>query len=86
MQANAITVTLLSFAAFALAYRFYGRFLSRQIFDRLCELDDLALARLKARLLGQDPEAATTAIGGRAARWHRAGRRIKRGLDRLRGR
>jgi protein-S-isoprenylcysteine O-methyltransferase Ste14 len=50
------------------------------IFERLRELDHLALARIRARATGQDPAQAVTEIGGRAARHHRWGRHLKRWL------
>ena len=59
--------------------------LRRAIFRRLCELDWLALARMRARWTGGDVEAAVTEIGGSIARWHRRGRRMKEIWSRLRG-
>ena len=58
----------------------------RRLFERLREQDCVALARMRARFTGRDPDAAVAEIGGRAATWHRRGRRLKWMLDRLRGR
>jgi hypothetical protein len=63
-----------------------GGLLRRWIFDRLCEQDRVALERLRARAAGEDPDAAVLSMGGRAAAWHRLGRRLKHAWDRLRGR
>ena len=56
------------------------------LFERFCELDLLSVARMRARGLGRDPDQAVTELGGRAAAWHRRGRRIKRWRNRLRRR
>lgn len=55
------------------------------IFERLCELDDLALARMRARWTGGDVEAAVAEVGGSIARWHRRGRQVKAVWRRIRG-
>jgi len=60
--------------------------LRRCLFRRLCELDQLALARMRARFGGGDPDRAVDEFGGPVAAWHRRGRRLKRWLNRLRGR
>lgn len=60
--------------------------LRQRLFQRLTELDYLALARMQARWTGGDPEQAVSEIGGPIATWHRRGRRVKRLLNRLRGR
>jgi hypothetical protein len=60
--------------------------LRRRVFRRLCELDHVALARMRARAAGADPDEAVTANQTPAARWHRRLRALRRGLDRLRGR
>jgi hypothetical protein len=57
----------------------------RHIFQRLTELDTLALARMRARWTGGDTEQAVAEHGGPIAVWHRRGRRLKRVLRRLRG-
>lgn len=59
--------------------------LRRRLFQRLCELDRLALARMRARFTGGDPDRAVAEFGGAVAAWHRRGRRLKRLLDLLRG-
>lgn len=58
----------------------------RRVFERLCDQDRVAAARMRARFTGGDPAAAVEAVGGRAARWHRRGVWVKSRLDRLRGR
>jgi hypothetical protein len=60
--------------------------LRRKLFERFRDADRVALVRLDARLDGRDPDDAVARMGGSAARWHRLGRRLKRGFDRLRGR
>ncbi len=65
-----------------LALAWVSRKASGGLFARLCELDRLAVARIRARGLGRDPEQAVVELGGRAARWHRLGRRFKRLLRR----
>jgi hypothetical protein len=62
-----------------------GRF-RRAVFDRMCDQDRVALARLRARHLGGDESAAIASVGVRAAAWHRRGRRLKAATDRLRRR
>lgn len=57
----------------------------QRLFRRLCELDRLALARMRARFGGGDPERAVDEFGGPVAAWHRRGRRLKHWLNRLRG-
>jgi hypothetical protein len=60
--------------------------LRRAIFSHLCRLDWIALARIRARFLGGDIEAAVREVGGSTAKWHRWGRRVKKFWDRTRGR
>lgn len=57
----------------------------RRLFDRFCESDRVNLARMQARFTGGDIEAAVTSVSLEAAAWHRRGRRLKRLLDRIRG-
>lgn len=59
--------------------------LRRAGFERLRDLDRVALARLRARFTGGDEAAAIAAVGPRAAAWHRRGRRLKALLNRVRG-
>jgi hypothetical protein len=61
-----------------------NRGMRRAVFRRLCELDLLAVARMRARAAGRDPDEEVRRIGGRAARWHRRGRGAKRWIERLR--
>ncbi len=58
----------------------------RAVFRRLCEQDEVALARMRARWRGGDVDAAMKAVGPSAAAWHARGRRLKTILNRLRGR
>jgi hypothetical protein len=58
----------------------------RWLFERLCDQDRVALARMEARFRGGDPEKAVLAQGARAAVWYRRGRLLKSILNRLRGR
>ena len=58
----------------------------RALFQRACGADRVGVARMEARFLGLDMEAAIASAGEDAARWHRRGRRLKTFLDRLRGR
>ncbi len=60
--------------------------LRRALFARWCDADRIALERMRARFGGDDPDAAVQRVGGRAAAWHRRGRRLKRLWNRLRGR
>jgi hypothetical protein len=60
--------------------------LRRALFERWREQDLVALARMRARAAGRSPEAAVAALGGSASAWHARGRRLKRALDRIRGR
>ena len=62
-----------------------GRF-RRMLFRHFSEQDRLALARMRAYYCGLDPEAALNEAGPRAAARFRRGRRIKRFVERLRGR
>jgi hypothetical protein len=57
----------------------------RYLFHRFCESDRVNLARMRARFTGGDPEAAVASVSPVAAAWHRRGRKVKRFLDRLRG-
>ena len=58
----------------------------RAVFDHLCRLDRIALARVRAHFLGGDVDSAVKEVGGSTAAWHRWGRRLKRVWDGLRGR
>jgi len=58
----------------------------RLLFERFRDQDRVALARLRARFRGENEEAAIDAVGGRAAAWHRRGRRARALWDRVRGR
>jgi len=78
-------VYLVDLAAAWVLGRAPGR-LRRALFDHLCRLDRIALARVKAHFLGGDVESAVAEVGGSTAAWHRWGRRLKRAWDRLRGR
>ncbi|MEJ2085866.1 MAG: hypothetical protein P8Y44_09330 [Acidobacteriota bacterium] len=60
--------------------------LRKAVFDHLCRLDRIALARVRTHFLGGDVDAAVREIGGSTVAWHRWGRRLKRVWDRLRGR
>ena len=60
-----------------------GRF-RRTIFVRFREADRVALARLRARAAGRDPDAAVAEIGGSAATWYRRARRVRRWYNWLR--
>jgi len=62
-----------------------GRMRSR-LFRRLRLQDEISYARLKARFSGEDPELAVLALGPEAAKAHARGRRLKRGIKKLRGR
>jgi hypothetical protein len=57
----------------------------RAVFRRLAEQDLLAAARLRARFTGEEEERALARVPPQALRRWRAGRRLKRFLDRLRG-
>jgi hypothetical protein len=57
----------------------------RMIFDRLSDLDRIALGRMRARWTGRDEKEAIAAVGGPTAVWHARGRGVKATLDRLRG-
>ena len=57
----------------------------RRLFERFCESDRVNLARMRARFTGGDVAAAVASVSPGAAAWHRRGRRLKRILDRLRG-
>lgn len=60
--------------------------LRRAVFERACDQDRVAVARMRARHLGEDERIAIEAVGPRAAAWHRRGRRLRSAADRLRGR
>lgn len=57
----------------------------RRLFHRFCESDRVNLARMRARFTGGDVEAAVASVSPAATAWHRRGRRVKKVLDRLRG-
>jgi hypothetical protein len=63
-----------------------GGWLRRSLFDRLRQLDRIALERMRARFTGGDPDAAVDAAGVRAANWYRRGRRLKNVWNMLRRR
>ena len=58
----------------------------RSLFERACEQDRIACARLRARFMGDDEARAVQAVGERAAARYRRARRLKALWDRLRGR
>lgn len=60
--------------------------LRRAIFERACDQDRVAIARMRARHLGEDEAAAIDRVGIRAAAWHRRGRALRAVADRLRRR
>lgn len=60
--------------------------LRRAIFERLCDQDHIALARMRARFGGEDEQDAIDAVGARAAARYRRARMLKALLDRMRGR
>ncbi len=60
--------------------------LRKLIFERLVELDRLALARMRARFTGGDPNDAVRASSASIRVWYARGRRIKRMLNWLRRR
>ncbi len=57
----------------------------RRLFEHFRAADRFALARLRARFVGEDPRAAVAAADPRVLAWHRRARRIKWRWDRLRG-
>lgn len=63
-----------------------GGWTRRFLFDRFRQQDLIALARMRARFTGGDPDAAIDAVGERAADLYRRGRRVKRWWNRLRRR
>ncbi len=60
--------------------------LAVRLFRRMAEQDRVALARLRARAVGEDEEQAVAALGPRLARRYARARRVKAWWDRLRGR
>jgi len=52
--------------------------LRRHWHERLKDLDRIAVARMRARAEGRDPDLAVERIGGASAAWYRRGRRLKR--------
>jgi hypothetical protein len=60
--------------------------LNRFLFERLRQLDRLALARIEARLDGRDPDEVVARAASPVAAWYRGARRIRRVLDRMRSR
>jgi hypothetical protein len=78
-------VTLVDLATAVPLGRRPGPMRSR-LFRRLLLQDEISYARLKARFDGDDPEKAVAALGPAAAAAHARGRRLKRGIERLRGR
>jgi hypothetical protein len=66
----------------ATVYCFKNRFsifrpMRRSLFRRLCELDRIAAARIRARFTGRDPDTVVEAAGGRTAGLYRLGRKFK---------
>jgi hypothetical protein len=66
----------------ATAYHFQNHFslfrpMRRSLFRRLCELDRIAAARLRARFTGGDPDTVVEAAGGKTAGLYRVGRKLK---------
>ncbi|ANM31917.1 hypothetical protein ABI59_23665 [Acidobacteria bacterium Mor1] len=59
--------------------------LRRSLFRRMAERDRVTVARLRARYLGQDEQAAMEAVGVTAARRYARTRRLKRLWNRIRG-
>jgi hypothetical protein len=57
----------------------------RRLFERFCESDRVNLARMRARFTGGDVNAAVASVSPAAEAWHGRGRRLKKFLDRLRG-
>jgi tRNA A-37 threonylcarbamoyl transferase component Bud32 len=72
--------------AMARVRRRHGGALDRWLFERLCEQDLVAWARMRARFCGEDEGAAVAALGESAAAWHRRGRRLRGLIARLGGR
>ena len=62
-----------------------GRGWRGRVFSWLCAQDRIAVARLRARFLGEDERAAIEVAGAAAARRFTLARRVKSGLERLRG-
>jgi hypothetical protein len=60
--------------------------LRRALFERLCDQDRVAVARMSARFGDRDETSAIDAVGARAAARHRRARRLKAAFDRMRGR
>jgi len=65
-----------------------GRGWRRRLFEWLRDQDRIAVARMRARFEGTDERAAiaATGVGRGAVRRYEIARRLRRGLDRLRGR
>jgi hypothetical protein len=59
--------------------------LRRSLFSLARDFDRIAMARLRARFTGADPDAEVERVGGAAAVWYRRGKRAKAAWDRLRG-
>jgi len=60
--------------------------LRRSIFERLCDQDRIAVARMRARFFHANEEEAIDGVGRRAAERYRRARRLKAWFDRMRGR
>ena len=60
--------------------------LRRAIFERLCDQDRIAVARMRARFGDENERDAINAVGERAAARYRRARRLKAMFDRMRGR
>ena len=58
----------------------------RRIFVHMCNLDRIAIARIRAQWTGGDVDAAVWDVGGPTAKWHARGRRLKRVWNRIRRR
>lgn len=59
--------------------------LRRRLFEHFRASDLFALARLRARFVGEDAAGAVASTGASAVAWHRRARRLKWYWDRLRG-
>ncbi len=60
-------------------------FFRRRFFQRMCENDRVALAKLRARVTGSDPEEAVARLGADVFRRYRRQRRVRELWDRIRG-
>ncbi len=60
--------------------------LRRRLFRRLALQDRISFARLRAHIQKEDAEEAVRSLGAEAARINRRHRRVKKWVDRIRGR